>query len=180
MVEEWKAIEGYEGLYEISNLGRVKSLGRIDRFNKKWNCRIMKPTYVGKHYQMVRLCKDGKTKNMKVHRLVAEAFVSNPDNKPQVNHIDGNKDNNCASNLEWVTNSENQIHARNNGLNPIVKNNPMQSIQVCMVTDEGQVVEIFSSICEASRKTGIRDSSIRSCLHNRKKHAGGYIWRYAE
>ena len=180
MIEKWKPIKGYEGLYEISNLGNVKSLGRTDRFNKKWGCRIMKPTYVGKHYKMVRLCKDGKTKNKKVHRLVAEAFIPNPDGKPQVNHIDGNKDNNIVSNLEWVTNSENQIHARANGLNPIIKNNSMQSIQVNMLLPgEEQIISTFPSICEAARKTNISETSIRNCVHNRQKHAGGYIWRFA-
>jgi len=181
-VETWKPVVGYEGLYEVSSMGRVKSLGRVDRFNKKWNCRIMKPTYVGKHYQMVRLCKKGKTKNQKVHRLVAEAFIPNPDKKPQVNHIDGNKDNNCADNLEWCTNSENQLHARENGLNSMAKNNATYSIPVDMYTRDGVFVKTFPSMCEAARNTGVKDSNISACCQKAflKYTAGGFCWKYAE
>ena len=103
--EQWRAVEGYPG-YEVSNLGRVKGHGKI-----------MKPYKHRVTYKMVDLYKSGKrvARGM-VHRMVANAFIPNPDNKPEVNHIDGNKHNNDISNLEWCTHHENMSHAWNTGL----------------------------------------------------------------
>ncbi len=114
MKEIWKDVEGYEGLYQVSNLGNVKSLKR-----KKWNGfnfietteKILKTSKSYKGYLRTRLYKDGKSKCFPTHRIVAQAFIPNPNNKPQVNHIDGDKTNNKAENLEWCTNAENQQHA---------------------------------------------------------------------
>ena len=106
MVEIWKPIENYED-YSISNFGNVYSSKRT---------RILKPTNTTKGYIQVHLSKNGKVKNAPIHRLVAKAFIENVDNKPQVNHIDGNKKNNNVTNLEWCTNLENQRHARKIGL----------------------------------------------------------------
>lgn len=105
--EEWKDIVGFETLYKISSFGRVKSI-------KRYGCskdRILKARVDKKGYIHYALKKDGKTFEKKAHRLVAKAYVENVFNKPQVNHLDGNKINNYYKNLEWVTNSENQIHA---------------------------------------------------------------------
>ncbi|MCT3083919.1 endonuclease [Lactococcus lactis] len=103
--EEWKDVVGYEGLYKVSNLGRVKSFHGDTPI-------ILKQRLDGSvgNYLMIGLSKDGKQKKIKVHRLVAKAFVINSDNKPEVNHIDENKLNNRADNLEWVTHYENCIH----------------------------------------------------------------------
>ncbi len=110
--EIWKPILGYEGLYEVSNLGKVRSLNWK---NKKGV--VHELTYkLTRNYFSVGLTKQGKQKWHKVHRLVATAFIDNPENKPQVNHKDCNKLNNCVSNLEWCTASENMRHAENNGL----------------------------------------------------------------
>lgn len=98
--EEWKDIKGYEGLYQVSNLGRIYSC-RYDR--------IRKPS--GNKYLHVVLCTNNNPKSMLIHRLVAEAFISNPGNKPQINHIDGDTTNNMVDNLEWVTAQENINHA---------------------------------------------------------------------
>lgn len=110
--EEWKNIRGYEGLYQISNFGRVKSLPKINRkFERVLNCNINNCGYV-----RVKLCRHGDNKWVSVHRLVALYFIDNTSDKCCVNHIDGNKLNNHVSNLEWVTVSENTKHAFDTGL----------------------------------------------------------------
>lgn len=113
--EIWKPIKGYEGLYEISNYGRVKSLPKI-RGRRLTNETILKPRISTQGYIMVGLRKNDKTFNASVHRLIAEAFIPNPENKKKVNHIDGNKQNNSIDNLEWCTPSENMQHAYRTGL----------------------------------------------------------------
>lgn len=98
--EIWKPVVGYEGLYEVSSLGRVRSLDRYDRMNHFWKGRILKLCTDGAGYLMVGLCSNSKVKTYKVHRLVAQAFIPNPDNLPEVNHIDEDKRNNRVDNLE--------------------------------------------------------------------------------
>jgi hypothetical protein len=115
MTEIWKDISGYEGLYQVSNLGRIKSLNRINLAERKLKGRIRKVFDIGDGYIQVVLRKNNKPKHLMVHRLVGIAFIKNPQNKPQINHIDSNKSNNIALNLEWCTASENQIHAIING-----------------------------------------------------------------
>ena len=114
MEEIWKDIEGYEGYYQISSLGRVKSLARpryIKNYPQIFPERILKLHNTKHGYKQIRLSVHRDVKIFKVHRLVANAFIPNPENKPCVNHIDGKKDNNIIANLEWVTQSENSIHA---------------------------------------------------------------------
>lgn len=106
--EIWKPVKGYEGLYEVSNLGRVK------RLRKNGNHCILKPWNKRRAYVFVTLSKDGKANNVRLHRLVAAYFVPNPENKKQVNHIDCDPSNNAASNLEWCTRAENVKHAVDN------------------------------------------------------------------
>ena len=103
MSEEWRDIKGYEGLYQVSNLGRVKSL----RYNHSENKKILKGFLSKKGYHRVSFYKDGVRKDYSVHRLVAEAFIPNIDNKPCIDHIDTNKLNNKVDNLRWCTNKEN-------------------------------------------------------------------------
>lgn len=116
---EWRAIKGYEGLYEVSNTGLVKSLEkRVDsgKCHRRWRVQILSHGTDSKGYLRVSLSKNGVTKTHKIHRLVAQAFIPNPDNLPQVNHIDGNKTNNRVDNLEWCSQSENMRHACKTGL----------------------------------------------------------------
>lgn len=120
MKEQWRDVEGYEGYYQVSNFGRVESLGR-DVINK-WGTTTWKPERILKGsvqslgYCVVYFCVDSDEKVMRVHRLVAEAFIPNPENKPHENHLDGDKQNNRVSNLEWCTPAENTAHAIENGL----------------------------------------------------------------
>lgn len=115
--EEWKDIKGYEGLYQISNTGNVKSLERrIDgkKCHRKLEEKILKPIETDRGYLRVKLSRDNKVSKVRIHRLVAEAFIEKPE--LEVNHIDGNKKNNCIENLEWVTSKENKQHAKSIGL----------------------------------------------------------------
>lgn len=115
MQEIWKPVSGYEGLYEVSNTGEVR---RIPGFRcRKYRVLSKKITKDG--YYETALCKDGKFKFIRTHRIVASTFCENYFNKPEVNHIDGNKLNNSADNLEWVTSSENQLHAYKTGLQKV-------------------------------------------------------------
>ena len=121
MFEElWKPISGYEGIYEVSSLGRVRSLDRVvvdyRGIEKSVGGKILKPGVTNKGYYIVSLNSVDKRHTLTVHRLVANAFVPNLDNKPQVNHINGIKTDNRICNLEWLTNEENMKHAINNGL----------------------------------------------------------------
>ena len=159
MDEIWKDIEGYENDYQVSNLGRVKSLPK-----KCWNGkgywfrdgRILTPVKSKKGYLNV-WCR----KNIfKVHRLVANAFIPNPQNLPQVNHIDGDKTNNCVANLEWVTDGENLLHAyRVLGRKQKTGKNHHNSRAVIQLKD-GKIINLFDSLNEAARATGAHFSVI--------------------
>lgn len=111
MIEVWKDIKDYEGFYQVSNLGRVKSLSRSIHDSRGYMVhlkeKIKKPSFDKNGYPQIGLCKNGTVITRKIHRLVAEAFISNPENKPEINHKDEDKTNNCVSNLEWVTEKEN-------------------------------------------------------------------------
>lgn len=116
-VEIWVDIEGYEGLYQVSNFGRVRSLDRIGDNGRIYKGVTKALSDNGRGYLQVNLKIKGKQRNLYIHRLVAQAFIPNPENKPEVNHIDGDKSNNFVSNLEWVTHVENVKHCFENGLN---------------------------------------------------------------
>ena len=129
MEEIWKDIKEYEGLYQVSNLGRIKSLPRNGTVQVVKILNPCKDTY---GYLRIKLSKNNKAKKYQVHRLVAQAFIPNPENKPQVNHLDGNKLNNYYKNLEWCTNGENQIHSyvlNPNRWNIFKYNNPRKKIK---------------------------------------------------
>lgn len=153
MSEIWKAIEGYEGLYEVSNLGRVRNLDKVDSMGRFWKGKILTACQQRGNYLYVQLSKDGKQKPMKIHRLVAKAFIPNPDNKPQVNHKDCNKANNRADNLEWVTNQENIDHGKRNGRFK-GRSNPGSSNGRAKLT-ESDIIEIRRTCVKGSREYGM-------------------------
>ena len=156
MNEIWKDIKGYEGLYQISNLGQVKSLARpINNFNQCCNKDKLLKGGIKRGYRQVILLKDKKRKYASVHRLVAEAFLPNPDKKPQVNHIDGNKKNNRLDNLEWVTASENMKHSYDSKIRVPHQERPVRIVETG---------EIFKSVKECAEKIEGHDCDISRCL----------------
>lgn len=170
--EIWKDVKDYEGYYMVSNMGRVKSLERM-----KWNGRgyqkiperIMKPQKNSKGYLQLQLSKDGKAKEYLVHQLVATAFCDNQMGYNEVNHIDEDKENNCADNLEFCSRSYNcNYGTRNQKLSkPVLGINKIN----------GLILE-FSSIMEAERETGITNQNICACCNGKRNSAGGFYWMY--
>lgn len=176
----WKEIDGYEGYYEVSDTGLVRSVDRIitDKNGKRYfhSGRYMKLTREkGRDgaggYLVVNLRKNGTSRVVQVHILVAKAFIPNPDNLPTVNHKDGNKTKNNVGNLEWASYRENNIHALRHKLrNP--RGNP-----IIQETIDGHIVNCFRSTCEAARSTGVSVGSISHCLNDRTNSAGGFVWK---
>lgn len=175
MEEIWKDIKGYEGLYEISNLGNVKS------------SKILKKELCKNGYFRIKLFKNGKGKRFLIHRLVAIAFIPNQDDKPQVNHRDGNKQNNNVNNLEWVTSKENNIHAHRAGLNKgsfgmLGKKGKLNKrAKIINQYDlDGNFIKSWHGYYEIQRELNINISNIVACCKKRRKKAKGYIWKYEE
>lgn len=160
--EEWRDVAEYEDIYEVSSLGNVR--------NKKTK-RVLRPATKG-GYALVGLCKDGKGKTIPVHRLVAFAFIPNPENKPFVNHIDGNKTNNSLVNLEFATVQENCLHSAKTGLIKFYKR------KVGQYTLDNVLIKKFNSIKEAMDETGI--TTIKGVLYKQFNTGGGFIWKYLE
>ena len=133
---------------------------------------------------MILIREKEKNEYLTVHRLVAKAFVSNPDNLPQVNHIDGNKCNNCCSNLEWNTKSENQIHSISHGLRTSSPNKGKfgvlnsRSRKIVQCDTDGNSIHEWDSISDAARALNVHTSSISGCLAGRNKTLRGFTWRY--
>ena len=162
MIEIWKDVEGYEGLYQVSDLGRVKRVntGRILKGRKNTD-----------GYLRVNLYKNNVSYTKTIHRLVAEAFIPNTENKPQVNHIDENKTNNLASNLEWMTSKENNNH----GTRTQRTSKPVKAIDIA----NGEWNE-YCSIRECARQLGLHQQHITAVLKGRYKQTGGYTFEYAK
>lgn len=187
-MEVWKDIKDFECEYQVSNFGRVKSVGRtiITSNGKRYYLpeRILKLRESNCGYLRIGLWKSQKVYYKSVHRLVAEAFIPNPENKPQVNHKNGIKTDNCVANLEWATQSENVRHAFdvlgrkiwNTG--NCGKKCPFSKI-ILQIKDDKIIAEFYGAF-EAERKTGIDKSTISKCCRKVKYFhtAGGYEWKY--
>ena len=180
----WQAISGYEGYYEVSDCGEVRS---VDRFvtettgkhagkqrllrGSPMKLTETKPADRTVGYYVVNLHKGRTSRVIPVHILVAKAFIPNPDNMPTVNHKDGNKHNNNVSNLEWVSYAENNKHALANNLRS-PRGNPI--IQLSL---DGSFVAKYRSACEAARETGFSRCVISHCLNGRMKQYAGFVWK---
>ena len=179
-MEQWKAIEGFEGLYEVSNYGNVRSLG----FDKWHKGKMLKPHLDGKkNYLQICLHKDKKLYRKQIHRLVAETFIPNNKNLPVVNHKNEIKTDNKAENLEWCTVQYNSVYgsARYRNIISRTKNNSRNSeVPVLMLDLNDNIIKEFRSCYDASRYTGLSRTIIRTCClgNKRNKTAGGFKWKY--
>lgn len=183
MKEIWKDIEGYEGIYQVSNLGRVRSVDRYVQHNygglKFQSGKILKPSIQNTGYYYVLLYKNGKALRKTLHRIIAKAFIPNPENKPQIDHINGIRTDNRIENLRWVTPSENN-------------SNPHRCIsfsnskggkgyrKIHQYTLDGTFVKEWDGSTPAALAFGRKNSNhIVACLTGKKPTAYGYKWRYA-
>ena len=192
MEEIWKDIEGYEGFYSVSNLGRVYSRRRE---------RFLTPIITKMGYQRVHLSVDGNVETRAIHRLVAQAFIPNPENKPTVNHINEVKTDNRVENLEWATNLEQNIHGtrmaraiahtdwkkRSEKIDYAliaskydhVESAKKQMRPVLQYDMNGNFIARFPGLSAAARFLGIRAPGICECLKGNRRSCGGYKWKYA-
>lgn len=180
MKELWKDIKGYEGYYQVSNLGRVRS---VDRWvansgdTKKFlKGRIRKLNYLNNGYLVAHLLKEGKSEPYYVHRLVAEAFIPNPDNLPIINHKDEVKTNNHVDNLEWCTYSYNSNYGT--AIERARKNNEGRCKKVYQYNLDGEFIREWESAMEVERQLGYSDSSIVDCCKGKSKTAYKHIWSF--
>ena len=174
MVEEiWRTAvydgEVYEGLYKVSNLGRILSLN----YKRTGRVELMEHSYDGQGYLQVTLCKNKETKKCYVHRLVAETFITNPENLPEVNHIDENKENNRVDNLEWKSPKDNCNHGTRN--ERIAKTLSKKVLQLSLT---GELIREWESTRECGRN-GFAQSHVAECCNGKLPHYKGFRWEYA-
>lgn len=182
MEEIWKDIAGYEGLYKVSNTGKVKSLN----YNHTGKEKIMKPGKNTKGYLYVNLYKNSEIKSFKVHRLVAAAFINNPDNKPHIDHINTIRDDNRVENLHWVTQKENVNNPIS--IKRLLDNSPtagkfgkdnFSSKSVCQYSLDGKFIRKWNCIMDVQRELGFSNGNISNCCLGKQKTSYGYIWKHA-
>ena len=185
MNEIWKDVKGFEGIYQISNKGRLKS------FKQHAKGKILSNKNKNGDYLSIVLCKGGKVRSTRIHRLVAEAFIPNPNGKPQINHKDSNRQNNNVGNLEWVTAKENSQHAikANPGMvaGLIEYRKKFKPKRVAQTNLNGKLVYIYMSAKHAGRCTGVCSRNILQVANRTeykpgltRKQAGGWGWRFAD
>lgn len=182
MIEEiWEDVTDYEGYYQVSNKGRVKGVERT----KMWKgleipiqSKILKEGN-SKGYKKVNLSKDGIKETLKIHRLVAQTFIPNPDNLSDVNHKDGDKANNCVDNLEWITEQGNTLHAYENGLSTQPKGGKKSGARAINQYNLDNIfIRSWDSIADAVNE-GFDYSCIIHCCKGKYKNHKGYVWKYA-
>lgn len=181
--ERWRDVKGYEGLYQVSNLGRVKSLDHYSNHRKGGvqfiKGKILKDLESGLGYRKVTLCKDGVAKSVNLHRLIAKTFIPNPYNLPEVNHINECKWDNAVWNLEWCTVEYNRSYGNRN--NKVKQTNQRKyGKSVLLYTLDSQFVAEYYCLREAERQTGVPHSHINDCCKGKYKSAGGYVWEYSK
>lgn len=185
--EIWKDIEGWEGYYQISNLGRVKSIERKVKFlsckEKPSKLKVDKSIlrqWLGHGYPQISLYKDCKGKNYSTHRLLAKAFISNPENKPHINHKDGIRHHLEISNLEWCTPKENHIH-KYEVLGYVSKGRKGKlsscSKKVGQYDLSGNLIKIWDSQGEIERELGFEQANISACCRGKQRTSCGFKWK---
>ena len=178
--ETWKPVVGYEGYYEVSDQGNLRSVDRVEtmkngRTRRKRGRLLKQIWYDGKkHYRGAMLCKDGKHKRLSIHRLVAEAFVSNPDMLPEVNHKDENKLNNRADNLEWCDRKHNNTYGTAKLRAAVTQGKPVLQLDL-----DGNIINAWPSEGLAAEFTSASQSGISACCNGICKTSGGFGWRFA-
>jgi hypothetical protein len=167
-MEYWKPIVGYEGLYEVSSYGRVKSLPRTTTSGG-----ILAQSEGKSGYLYVTLCKDNVHVSKQVHRLVAENFIRNDSNLPQVNHLDENPHNNRVDNLMWCTPKQNVNYG-----NCIAKRSQSNKKAVKQLSASGEFIQVWNGARDASKELGINYKNISACANGKRNYAGGFKWQF--
>ena len=171
--EKWKDVKDYEGHYQVSDKGRVKSL----KFGKE---RILKPRRDGGGYLQVDLCKNGNKKWCLVHRLVAQAFIPNSNNLPQINHKNEDKTNNSVQNLEWCSSKYNNNYGTHIQRINEKNTNGKLSKPVHQYTLDGKFIKEWKSTMDVKRNLGYVNQDISACCLGKQKSAYGFVWRYKQ
>ena len=173
MKEIWKNIPNYEGLYQVSNLGRVKSFRKCTkhRFESEY---ILKPSVSNSGYAQVTLYDNTVRRKFLVHKLVAEAFIPNPNNYPQVNHKDENPLNNEVTNLEWCTSEYNNAYGTARIRMIETKSRPVEQLTI-----DGQILAVYRSAKIARQMLGVSKSSLGYAIRS-GSNCKGYFWRYSD
>ena len=173
MIEIFKDIKDYEGLYQVSNLGQILSLN----YRNTGKPGLMNPGKDKKGYLLVNLYKNRKRKSYKIHQLVAEHFIPNPDNLPEINHIDEDKTNNRVDNLEWKSHKDNCNHGTRNERIVKANTNGKRSKPVLQLSLSGDLIREWPSTAECGRN-GFNQRNIVSCCNGKLKQYKGFRWEY--
>lgn len=191
-MEIWKQVVGYENLYEVSSIGRVKRVGGIEFFKSRRGNLVSRTRKGGiivlkeaKGYLRAHLCMGGKAKPIMAHRLVAIAFTPNPNNYPEINHKNGIRSENRVENLEWCTKSQNIRHCYDVLKRPISPNvinvyggNHPASTPIFQYDLSGNFIKEWSSAIEIQRELSIHSPNVIACCRGRQQTSGGFIWRH--
>lgn len=175
MTEIWKDIVDYKGLYQASNLGRIKSLDKKDAMGRLVKGKIMKPATRKDGYLQITLHKDKKATKFLVHRLIAEIFIENKQNLKEINHKDENKQNNNISNLEWCSRKYNVNYGEANKKRRYKLLNK-RGKKIAQYDKKGNLLNMFLSLSQATRDTKVNKAHISECCNKYRKTAGGYKW----